>query len=99
MGAGVFSYNEATAEAAAGDLASVISGLESSLSDLGGFVTSVKSSWDGDEMEVYAGIQSKWDSAATTVQEILTAVNSALGKNTSSVKDMRGQVRGALSAH
>jgi 6 kDa early secretory antigenic target len=99
MGDSVFSYNEATADAASGDLAGVISGLESSLSDLGGFVSSVKSAWDGDEMETYGGIQAKWDSAAATVQEILTSVSKALEANTSSVKDMRGQVRGALQAH
>jgi 6 kDa early secretory antigenic target len=99
MTGSVFSYNEATAEAASGDLAGVIAGLESSLSDLGGFVSAVKSSWDGDEMDTYSGIQSKWDSAAATVQEILSAVSKALEANTSSVKDMRGQVRGALQAH
>jgi len=50
----VFSYDEAVADAAHGDLQSVISGLQASLDDLSGFVT------------------------------------------TGSVKDMRGQVRGAL---
>ena len=86
---GVFSYNEATAESSHGDLGSVISGMEASLADLGGFVSSVKSSWDGDEMETYAGIQVQWDTAATTVQEILTSVREALGSTTSSVKRHR----------
>jgi 6 kDa early secretory antigenic target len=95
---GVFSFNESTADASHGDLGSVISGMESSLADLGGFVSSVKSSWDGDEMDTYAGIQAQWDSAASTVQEILTSVREALGSTTSSVKDMRGQVRGALQS-
>ncbi len=93
---GVFSYNEATADSAHGDLGSVISGVEASIADLGGFVSSVKSSWDGDEMETYGQIQSQWDTAASTVQEILNSVREALGSTTSSVKDMRGQVRGAL---
>ena len=99
MGASVFSYNEATAETASGDISAVIAGLEGSLQDLGGFVAAVKSNWDGDEMDTYSGVQSKWDTAAATVQEILTSVSKALQANTSSVKDMRGQVRGALTAH
>ncbi len=99
MSGGVFSFNEATADSASGSLGSVIAGLESSLSDLGGFVASVKSSWDGDEQELYAGVQGKWDSAAATVQDILSAVSKSLLATTSGVKDMRGQVRTALSAH
>ena len=95
---GVFSYNEATAESSHGDLGSVISGMEASLADLGGYVSSVKGAWDGDEMEAYAGIQAQWDTAAATVQEILTSVRGALGSTTTSVKDMRGQVRGALQS-
>ena len=96
-GGGIFSYNEATAETSHSDLGSVISGLESSLTDLGGFVNSVKSNWDGDEMDEYAGIQKQWDDAADTVREILASVRQALGSTTSSVKDMRSQVRGALA--
>jgi WXG100 family type VII secretion target len=99
MSGGVFSYNEATADSASGSLGSVISGLESSLSDLGGFVASVKSSWEGDEQDTYARVQAKWDSAAATVQEILTAVSKSLSSTTSGVKDMRGQVRSVLTAH
>ena len=99
MSGGVFSYNEATAESASGSLGSVIAGLESSLSDLGGFVASVRSSWDGDEQDTYAGVQTRWDSAAATVQEILSAVSKSLSATTSGVRDMRGQVRSALTAH
>lgn len=99
MSGGVFSYNEATAEAASGSLGSVIAGLESSLADLGGFVNSVRSAWDGDEQESYSAVQVKWDSAAGTVQEILAAVSRSLTATTSGVKDMRGQVRSALTAH
>jgi WXG100 family type VII secretion target len=99
MSGGVFSYNEATAESASGSLGSVIAGLESSLSDLGGFVASVRSSWDGDEQDTYSGVQTRWDSAAATVQEILSAVSKSLSATTSGVRDMRGQVRSALTAH
>ena len=59
MSGGVFSYNEATAESSLGSLGSVISGLEASLSDLSGFVASVKSSWEGDEQDSYSGVQAK----------------------------------------
>jgi uncharacterized protein YukE len=96
-GTGVFAYNEATAETSHGDLGSVISGLESSLTDLGGFVNSVKSNWEGDEMDEYSGIQNQWDRASDTVKAILQSVRVALGSTTSSVKDMRSQVRGALA--
>jgi uncharacterized protein YukE len=96
---GIFSYDEAVADSAHGDLAGVISGLQASLDDLGGFVSRVKSNWQGDEMEEYAGIQAKWDSASATVKQILGSVHQALGSTTSSVKDMRGQVRAALQSH
>jgi WXG100 family type VII secretion target len=99
MSGGVFSYNEATAESSLGSLGSVISGLEASLSDLSGFVASVKSSWEGDEQDSYSGVQAKWDSAARAVEHILAAVSKSLSASTSSVKDMRGQVRNALTAH
>lgn len=99
MGGSVFSYNEATADASSGSLGGVISGLESSLSDLSGFVASVKSAWEGDEQDTYAGVQAKWDSAAKTVEDILSAVSKSLSSTTSGIKDMRGQVRGALTAH
>ncbi|GGL96242.1 WXG100 family type VII secretion target [Nakamurella endophytica] len=95
----VFSYNEATAEAAGTDLAGVVRGLEVSLADLGGFVAGVRSQWDGDEQETYAAVQARWDRAAGTVQEILGAVTRALESTTTSVRDMRAQVRGALSVH
>lgn len=92
----VFSYDESTAGTATGDIGSVANGIQSSLDDLTNFVSRVKSNWDGDEMELYNGIQLQWDSAAGTVKEILDSVKAALGQTTSSVQDMRGQVRGAL---
>ncbi len=99
MSSDVFSYNEATAESASGSLNAVIGGLESSLAELGGFVASVRASWEGDEQDAYAAVQGKWDSAAGTVQEILSAVSKSLSATTSGVRDMRGQVRSALTAH
>jgi WXG100 family type VII secretion target len=93
---GIYSYDESVADSAHGDLGSVQAGLQSSLDDLGGYVARVKSSWQGDEQDEYTAVQAKWDSAAATVREILTSVHTALGSNTSSVKDMRTQVRSAL---
>ncbi|SDP06015.1 Proteins of 100 residues with WXG [Nakamurella panacisegetis] len=98
MADGIFSYNEATAEASSSSIGSVIAGLESTLSDLGGFVAAVKSAWEGDEQDTYAGVQAKWDSAANTVSDILDAVSKSLSTTTSGVKDMRSRVRGALVA-
>ncbi len=95
---GIYSYDESVADSAHGDLASVKAGLQASLDDLSGFVAKVKSSWQGDEQDEYSGVQLKWDSAAATVQEILATVHGALGTNTSSVMDMRSQVRSALRA-
>src|SRR4051794_30093903 len=95
---GVFSYDEAVADSAHGDLAGVISGVQAHLDDLSGFVARGKSNWEGDEQDIYAGVQAKWDSASETVREILATVHQALGANTGSVKDMRGQVRSALQS-
>jgi WXG100 family type VII secretion target len=94
-----FSYDEAVADSAHGDLAGIRAGLQASLSDLSGFVSRVRASWQGDEQEEYAAIQAKWDAAAATVREILDSVHSALGSNTSSVQSMRSQVRTALQGH
>jgi ESAT-6 family protein len=96
---GVFSYDESVADSAHGDLAGVMSGIQTHLEDLSGFVSRVKSNWTGDEQETYGAIQAKWDSAAQTVTQILNSVHQALGSTTSSVKDMRGQVRSALQQH
>ena len=93
----VFAFNEATGATSHDDLGSVINGLESSLTDLGGFVNSVKSNWDGDEMDEYSGVQTQWDNAAATVKEILASVRTVLGATNSSVGQMRGQVRAALA--
>ncbi len=98
MTGNVQSYDNSTADQAHGDINSVIGGLESSLSDLGGFVNAVKSNWSGDEMVQYTGIQQKWDGAADEVRSILKSIHAALADNTLSVQEMRGAVNGALSA-
>jgi uncharacterized protein YukE len=95
----LFSYDEAVADSAHGDLQGVISGLTASLDDLSGFVSRVKSNWTGDELDEYTAIQAKWDGASDTVKQILASVHQALGSTTGSVKDMRGQVRSALQSH
>jgi WXG100 family type VII secretion target len=92
----VFSYDEATAGTAFGNLGSVSSGLQSSLDDLNGFVNRVRANWEGDEMDLYDGIQQRWNSASVTVSGILRSVQQALGDTTASVQEMRGRVRGAL---
>lgn len=94
----VFSYDEAVAGTAQGDIASVANGVQASLDELTGFVNRVKANWEGDEMELYDGIQLQWNTSADTVRQILNSVREALGQTTSSVQEMRGQVRGALQA-
>ncbi|WP_416904808.1 WXG100 family type VII secretion target [Micromonospora echinospora] len=94
--ADVFSYDESTAGSAQGDIAAVANGVQASLDDLTNFVTRVKSNWEGDEMEIYNGIQTQWNTSADTVKQILDSVRQALGQTTTSVQEMRGQVRGAL---
>jgi 6 kDa early secretory antigenic target len=96
MSGGVFSYDEATAGTSHGDIAAVANGIQASLDDLTNFVSRVKANWEGDEMEIYNGIQLHWNNAADTVKQILDSVKQALGQTTSSVQEMRGQVRGAL---
>jgi WXG100 family type VII secretion target len=96
MSGGVFSYDESTASTAHGDIVAVANGVQASLDDLGNFVARVRSNWEGDEMEAYNGIQHQWDTSAATVKQILDSVKSALGQTTSSVQEMRGQVRSAL---
>jgi WXG100 family type VII secretion target len=93
---GVFSYDESAAGSAHSDIGAVANGVQGSLDDLSNFVARVKSNWEGDEMEMYNGIQSQWDGAAATVKQILDSVRSSLGQTTSSVQEMRGQVRGTL---
>ena len=92
----VFSYDEATADNAFGSIGSVMNGLRGNLDDLTGFVNRVRSNWEGDEMDLYDSIQQRWNSASVTVEGILRSVQDALGKTTSSVKEMRGRVKGAL---
>ena len=92
----VFSYDESVAGSAHGDIASVASGLQASLDDLSNFVARVRSNWSGDEMEQYNQIQTQWNNASDAVKQILNSVTQALGQTTSSVQEMRGQVRNAL---
>ena len=92
----VFSYDEATADTAFGHLGSVASGLQGNLDDLTGFVNRVRANWEGDEMDLYDSIQQRWNSASVTIEGILRSVQNALGDTTTSVKEMRGRVKGAL---
>lgn len=96
MAVDIVSYDETVATTAHGDIGTVAQGVQTSLDDLTGFVTRVLANWEGDEQELYGGIQRRWDTAATTVSGILRSVQGALGETTSSVQQMRGQVRGVL---
>lgn len=97
MSQSIQSYDDSVAQSAHGEVQQVISGLEGSLDELGGFVNSVKSAWDGDEMDQYASVQANWDKCASSVKQILQQVHQALGSNNESVTAMRGKVKGTLS--
>lgn len=96
MTTGVFAFDESKGATTGTELATVMTDLQSSLTDLDGFVTTVKSAWDGDEMELYGTIHDAWKKNAKTVQDILDGVHSAIGSVTTSVGDMRTNVRASL---
>lgn len=91
------SYDDSVGQAAHAEVQGVITGLEASLDELGGFVNNVKSAWDGDEMDQYASVQANWDKCAATVKTILQQVHGGLGANNESVTTMRGKVKSTLS--
>lgn len=93
---GVFAFNQGTATTVDGSLGELMTSLQGSLDDLGGFVTAVKASWDGDEMELYGTIQKKWDDSAKQVQEILEGVKKGLSSVNTSFGDLRQSVRDAM---
>jgi uncharacterized protein YukE len=93
----LYAYDEGGAETAGDDLASIVAALEGTLDQLQGYVASVESQWNADEQILYRSVQTKWSNAATSVHEILAQMKTALGANTEQVRDMRSQVRSALS--
>lgn len=96
MTAGVFAFDEGKGATTGTEIGTVMTDLQSSLTDLDGFVTTVKSAWDGDEMEAYSTIHDNWAKSAKTVQDILDGVHSAIGSVTTAVGDMRTNVRDSL---
>ncbi|WP_062441122.1 WXG100 family type VII secretion target [Herbidospora daliensis] len=93
-----YSYDSAVAREAEANLAATMSALENNLAELGGFVAGVTANWEGDEQELYRGVQNQWDNAAAQIAGILAQVKTSLGQTTESVETMRGRVRGALQA-
>ena len=98
MGNDTYGYDAAVATDAEGRLGQIAAALESQIKDLTTFVNGVCSTWDGDEKELYRGIQAQWNTAAGNVSEILTSIKTVLGSTTTSVGEMRGQVRRTLQA-
>lgn len=92
----VYSYDSAVARDAEGGLSGTIASLQGSLDELGGFVNGVCANWEGDEQAVYRGIQTRWDSAAAQVRDILDQIRAALGQTTESVETMRARVSQTL---
>lgn len=96
MTTGVFAFDETKGAAVGTDLSTVMTDLQTALDDLDAFVVKVKGDWDGDEMELYTTIHDEWKKNAKTVQEILDGVHSAIGSVTTSVADLRQNVRDSL---
>jgi early secretory antigenic target protein ESAT-6 len=92
----VYSYDSAVARDAEGGLSGTIASLQGGLDELGGFVNSVCSNWEGDEQGIYRGIQTRWDGAAAQVREILEQIRVTLGQTTESVETMRARVSQSL---
>jgi 6 kDa early secretory antigenic target len=88
----VYSYDSAVARDAEGGLSGTIASLQGNLDELGGFVNGVCANWEGDEQAIYRGIQSRWDSAAAQVRDILGQIRITLGQTTESVDTMRARV-------
>lgn len=93
---GEFAFDETKGATTGTDLATVMTDLQAAVDDLDGFVTTVKANWDGDEMELYNAIHEAWNKNAKTVKEILGGVHSAIGSVTTSVGDLRQNVRESL---
>ncbi|WP_029138001.1 WXG100 family type VII secretion target [Nakamurella lactea] len=94
--AGVFAFDTDKAGTVETSLGTLITDLGLTLTDLDGFVTWVKSEWDGDEMEFYNAIHTGWKKNAETVQQILDGVHTAIGSVKTSVIDLRQNVRDAM---
>lgn len=93
---GIFAFDTDKAGTVETSLGTLITDLSTTLSDLDGFVTWVKSEWDGDEMEFYNTIHNGWKKNAKTVQDILDGVHKAIGSVKTSVVDLRQNVRDSM---
>ncbi len=96
MTTGVFAFDTDHAGTVETNLSSLITDLSGTLADLDGFVTAVKASWSGDEMQLYSTIQDDWKKNAKTVQDILAGIQKAIGSVKTSTIDVRNSVRDSL---
>lgn len=88
----VYAYNNSDAEAASGDLNSVMSQIESTLSEMDSDMRKLGAGWEGSEQQEYGQIHGKWSSAANNLKEILGQIRVALDENTQSVSETRNKV-------
>lgn len=92
----IVSYDSAIARDAESGLGQTAASLEANLGELSAFVNQVCSNWEGDEQTLYRGIQTRWDTAAAEIRQILERIKVGLGNNTTSVDAMRQRVRSTL---
>ena len=88
----VYAYNNADAEAASGDLTSVMSQIEATLSEMDSDIRKLGASWEGSEQQEYAQVHGKWSAAADNLKGILGQIRSALDDNSQSVAETRNKV-------
>lgn len=97
--AGVLAFDHDNATGSQASLATVVSGLETSLVDLDGFVNFVLSQWKGTESDAYQAVHQQWSKSAGTVQDILKGCHTALGTVDKAIQEMRDNARKAMQKH
>ena len=63
----VYAYNNSDAESTSGELNSVMSQIESTLSEMDSDIRKLASSWEGSEQEEYTQVHGKWSAAANNL--------------------------------
>lgn len=93
----VYAYNNSDAESTSGELNSVMSQIESTLSEMDSDIRKLASSWEGSEQEEYTQVHGKWSAAANNLKEILGQIRAALDENTQGVSETRSRASSAIA--
>lgn len=93
----VYAYTHSDAENASENLNTVMSNIESTLSEMGTDLQKLSAGWEGSEQENYRGVHGKWSSAAENLRNILGEVRRTLDENTASVIETRNRASNSIS--